>query len=147
MPRKGPPALPQDITDARGTTSKKGKANATTHLVVPITGEPEMPSSIRTKAQKDLWKKKVNDLTKRGVLVAGCEDQLAVYVCSMVKFWQDFRRGESTASQLNTLRLMGIEFYDTPASQYGRVKGKEGPKGNRFRDDDRPPPPPKNVRS
>lgn len=143
MPGKGRRALPQEVHDARGVKPTSGD---TVRLVEPIAGAPVRPPQIKLKTEKDLWDKKVDDLTKRGVMVKGCEEQLAVYVCELVKYWKDFRAGVATAAQQNNLRLLAGDFYDTPATQYGKVKSKDAPKGSRFRDDGKPPPPPRVVR-
>ena len=92
--------------------------------IVLLAGEPERPKWMTGK-NRAKWDEKVATFRSRGITVRGYEDQLAIYVATLVKMETDLESGrEIQASTLAQLRQMAREFFDTPQSA-GRLSRKK----------------------
>ena len=56
--------------------------------IVLLAGEPERPKWL-TGARRKKWDEKVATFRSRGITVRGYEDQLAIYVCTLVTMEAD----------------------------------------------------------
>ena len=94
--------------------------------VVPVLeGAPGPPPAWLTEPARRLWGEKVAVYGARGQIVKGCEPTLAQYVALEAEIIRRYENGdEVTAALLGTFRLYAGEFFDTPASQVGRVAAK-----------------------
>src|ERR1700730_11369812 len=89
MGKRGPPALPDDVKELRGT-ARPDRAHPRT--VPVLSGELRIPSWLEDRAL-ELWHEKTATYRERGISVVGCESLLAQY-CSYeamtVECWREF---------------------------------------------------------
>jgi hypothetical protein len=120
--KRGRKPTPDKLKIVRGTFEPK---RARGHSVVELEGEPGPPPAWLRASGRRLWLEKVAIYAARGQIVKGCEPALAQYVALELELVRRYRKGlEVPASLISAFRLLCGEFYDTPASQVGRVAAK-----------------------
>lgn len=134
MARKGPPPLPPNVVNLRGT-ARSDRQRAP--VLIPVQGEPNRPKYLNAK-QRRKFDELVDKFQRRGQQVVGLEDMMAVYACELVRWEQDIKRGVPwTASEKNALRGLAIQFYDTAATQ---IAPGGSPSSNPFAGNGKRPP-------
>ena len=135
MGKRGPPAIPDDVKELRGTARRDRRHPRT----VPVLhSELRIPSWLEGLAL-DLWHEKTARYRERGLSVVGCESMLAqycAYEAMTIECWKEYYRWDPTsefprpnppsAAQENALKNFASQFYDTPVTQYSRdAAGKQ----------------------
>jgi hypothetical protein len=97
------------------------------------------PQWLKGRAAK-LWIEKTAIYEARGQSVVGCESALAQYCAMEAALIEQYRKKDTPpVAQVTAFRMLAAEFFDTPASQIGRMSK---PKGGAFSGNGQPPPPP-----
>jgi len=136
MGERGPPALPDNVKELRGTLRAD---RSHPRQVTLLEGDPVKPTWLRGRAAK-LWKERVATYRNRGQSVRGCESALAHFCrldAEMIEMW--LRKEPPSASLLSALKAFACQFYDTPASQIAKAAGSAAPPVNPFLNRGRPP--------
>lgn len=126
MAKSGGKRLPTELHIVRGTVQpcREGERK-----VPELEGDLVKPKWLTGLAAK-LWKVKVARYVRRKQNLAGCEDALAQY-CAIEADLIGLRKAKQpvTIAMINAHRIYANEFFDTPASQWGKVE-KPGGKGD-----------------
>ena len=135
MGKRGPPPIPDDVKELRGT-ARPDRAHPRT--VPVLRGELRIPTWLEGHAL-ELWHEKTATYRKRGMSVVGCESMLAqycAYEAMTIECWKDYyswdptsedpRPNPPSAAQENALKNLASQFFDSPSSQLS--KQAAGPK-------------------
>ena len=115
-----------------GTTRK----DRTVEPIVPhVEGSVYCPLWIQKRvAWKKIWDRKMAVYIKRGQSLVGQEELLCTYVLAIYHMEEILKNGELPSVHfINAFRHLANEFFDTPASQYGKMASRPGA-DNPFRD-------------
>jgi hypothetical protein len=120
--KRGRKPTPDKLKLIRGTLQPVRRRGS---VVPPLEGEVGPPPAWLKGTGRKLWDQKVAIYAARGQAVKGCESALAQYVALEIELIRRYRKGlDVTASLLGAYRSFCGEFFDTPASQVGRVAAK-----------------------
>lgn len=93
-------------------------------VVVPLHGEVQRPKWL-TGAARKIWERKTEIYERRGQNIVGMEDTLAHYCALEAHLRQQWKSPAGpTMAEINAYRIFAETFFDTPASQLTRPKGK-----------------------
>jgi hypothetical protein len=136
MSRRGPKGKPPALKVVAGTDQPSRRRE---QIVEIVEGEAVKPTWLKGRAAK-LWHEKVAIYKARGQAIVGCESALAQY-CAMEATLIDqyAKKIVPAVTQVTAFRALASEFFDTPASQIGKLNK---PKGGKFAGNGAPPPPP-----
>ena len=108
-------------------------------VVASIAGAVGRPPAWLTGAARRLWAVKVATYARCGQMVAGCEPMLAQFCALEAELVRRYEKGDDVPAALLTVyRQFAAEFFDSPASQIGRVA--TAAPANRFAIHIQPPP-------
>jgi hypothetical protein len=137
MSRRGPKGKPPELKVVAGTDQP---CRRRVRLVAAVVGSARKPSWVKGLAAK-LWREKVAAYEARGQSVVGCESALAQFCALEAALIAQFVAEEMPpTSQINAYRSFAAEFFDTPASQVGKI---QKPKDSKFSGNGQRPVPPK----
>lgn len=116
---------PQDIKLLKGTDRPDRIMTATVPKITTETG-PKRPAHV-TGLAKRIWEKRIEVYRMRGQSIEGCEDALARYCNLEARLIEDYDRKKliAPAAFINAWRILAAEFFDTPASQIGKVSSRK----------------------
>lgn len=101
---------------------KRGPKPTTGNVLTMPVNRPVVKPDYLDGIAEEFWDKKIDLCNERGVEVAGCEDQLALYAEVLADIRRIRKIGERPpVALINQARMLGNEFYDTPASQIARA--------------------------